>query len=238
MDSGIYKLDFSDNSFYIGRSVNIYSRYTKHVSLLKQGANGCKKLQNKYTQLKEIPSMSVLEKCSVDVLSVREEYWIKEYNAQKDGLNILPGGEDILYGENSPNSKYTNEQVLEIVYLLGEGSGATLENISNSTGVTVSAIRDIISGRTHSWVKNQYPEIYQKMKDAAASRKANSLKNLNPSANRKTLVYPKVVSPEGIVYEIDTLSAFCSKHNLTAPNLSKVLKGERPHHKGWKLECK
>jgi hypothetical protein len=69
-------------------------------------------------------------------------------------------------------------------------------------------------------------------------RRGNSLKNLNPFANKKTETYPELVSPEGEVFIVEHLTNFCNTHNLAASNLCKVLKGERKHHKGWKLKCK
>lgn len=35
---------------------------------------------------------------------------------------------------------------------------------------------------------------------------------------------------------VNGLTSFCEQHNLSAPNLHKVLKGKRTHHKGWRIE--
>lgn len=237
MTVGIYKLEFMDNSFYIGRSVSVESRYKNHISTLKRGTNHSTKLQNKFNNLQHLPILLILEECSLLALKEREVYWINFYNALNLGLNTFPGGEDLLYGEKHPNSKYTNVQIIETIKLLGVNYIDTLTHstISEITGVTVSTIKDIIGGRAHVWVKEKYPDLYKSMIDCKDIRRNNSLKNLNPFANKKTAIYPEIISPNGITYRVEHLTNFCNEHGLTASNLSKVFKGERNHHKGWKL---
>lgn len=237
MTVGIYKLEFKDSSFYIGRSVSIETRYKDHKATLRGGRNHSIKLQTKYNELKQLPILSILEVCSIPEIKIREEYWIKELNATVVGLNVRPGGDDLLFGEKHPNSKYTNLQVLEVVKMLGVeyNEAITHEIVSEVTGVSISTIKDIITGRAHLWIKDEYPELYSNMLLCKNKRRTNSLKNLNPYANKKTLVYPDIISPDGIVYTVEHLTNFCNEHGLTASNLSKVFKGERVHHKGWKL---
>ena len=43
----------------------------------------------------------------------------------------------------------------------------------------------------------------------------------------------ELTSPEGESYITASLCSFAKKYNLTAPNLRKVILGERKHHKGW-----
>ena len=43
----------------------------------------------------------------------------------------------------------------------------------------------------------------------------------------------ELTSPEGESHITASLCSFAKKYNLTAPNLRKVILGERKHHKGW-----
>jgi hypothetical protein len=43
----------------------------------------------------------------------------------------------------------------------------------------------------------------------------------------------ELISPDGESYITASLCSFAKKYNLTAPNLRKVVLGEREHHKGW-----
>lgn len=238
MTVGVYKLVFTDSTFYVGKSVNIESRFKDHCSQLIRGKSGCPKLQQKYNEIKKLPDIEIIEVTSIETLSGREVYWISELNAVRQGLNVIYGGQDTSVGEAHPNSKYSNEQIHLVLELLASSlpiySHADIEGITN---VKYTTIKDIISGKSHMWLKEAYPETYQKMLDTKALRKqVNSFANLNPQANKKTSEYPIVVSPQGVEYKIEHLSNFSKEHNLQASNLSHVLMGRRQHHKGWKLK--
>jgi hypothetical protein len=51
-------------------------------------------------------------------------------------------------------------------------------------------------------------------------------------AGRSTLTF---LSPDGIEITFTGLSEFCRENGLTQANMSKVLLGQRPHHKNWKF---
>lgn len=44
----------------------------------------------------------------------------------------------------------------------------------------------------------------------------------------------KFINPDGEIIEVRNLAKFCRDNNLTRPNMNKVLRGERSHHKGYK----
>lgn len=57
------------------------------------------------------------------------------------------------------------------------------------------------------------------------------------AATRRPNGYPIIVSPAGEEYEnITNLSKFCREHNLNAGNMTMVVNGHKPHHKGWKIK--
>jgi hypothetical protein len=43
----------------------------------------------------------------------------------------------------------------------------------------------------------------------------------------------ELVSPTGAVYTVTNLSTFCQEHDLQIGNISAVINGRRPHHRGW-----
>jgi hypothetical protein len=54
--------------------------------------------------------------------------------------------------------------------------------------------------------------------------------------SRKTITVYKIVSPDGIVFETTNgLSDFCKSKGLTYDMMLRVVRGKRPHHKGWKV---
>ena len=44
-----------------------------------------------------------------------------------------------------------------------------------------------------------------------------------------------LVSPSGLEITFIGLTEFCRENGLTQANISKVVMGQRPHHKGWRL---
>lgn len=47
--------------------------------------------------------------------------------------------------------------------------------------------------------------------------------------------YPPVISPDGTIYNIEVLTRFCKRHNLSAGCMSQVINHKSSSHKGWKV---
>lgn len=80
--SGIYCIEnIISGKRYVGQSINIYNRWTDHISLLNKRKHQNSHLQaswEKYSQ--EAFIFYVLEKCRIEDLDDKEQYWIEEYN--------------------------------------------------------------------------------------------------------------------------------------------------------------
>jgi len=47
----------------------------------------------------------------------------------------------------------------------------------------------------------------------------------------------ELTDPNGNIFvTTEGLVKFCEEHGLTPANLLKVIKGDRPHHKGWTIK--
>lgn len=162
MTVGIYLLHFEDvNEVYIGKSVDIHSRYLKHLAELRQDKHYNSKLQNLY-YTHGTPNIMILEECKESELNNAEITWIKEFDSFKNGINRTPGGEGGISGEDSPTAKHTESTYLEILTLLAT-TDFTAEYIANIVGATKDIVAHISSGRSHIYLKDKYPELYQKM---------------------------------------------------------------------------
>lgn len=236
MTSGIYRLNFPKENFYIGRSCNIESRIKGHKSDLKLGKHNSK-MQEAYTTLGSFISYDIIEECPLDAQIAREIYWIKETEAVEFGLNKSTGGYDICVGEANSSSKYSNSEIIEAFLALVEFPNTPLQSISKSTGISINVIKSISNSSRHGWLKDTYPIEYEALLSNSYIRAQNSLNNLTDKYQFKKLLseYPKIISPEGVLYTINTLGTFAKEHNLHEGNLSSVLNGRRKSHKGWKL---
>lgn len=77
MTSGIYLLKFKDETFYIGKSVNINKRWDQHYNSMSKG-NHAKLLQYAYNKC-GAPDGSVLQECHQDHIDILESYYINKY---------------------------------------------------------------------------------------------------------------------------------------------------------------
>lgn len=93
MKSGIYMIKCKETQkVYIGRSVNMKSRYQTHLSDMKNGRHGNPYLLNCFKKHgKEAFEFSILETCEPINLLEREYFWINFYDStnSKKGFNII-----------------------------------------------------------------------------------------------------------------------------------------------------
>lgn len=85
---GVYLLCFPNcEKPYIGQSEDIGTRYAQHIRKLKQN-KGARKVQKAYDQY-GLPSLVILEFCTIEELNEKESKYIKEFNSIKRGLNTV-----------------------------------------------------------------------------------------------------------------------------------------------------
>ena len=230
MTQGIYKLVFKNtDKVYIGQSIHIDKRFTTHLNELKNGTHSIK-LQEAYN-LYGLPELIVLEEVLYQNLDTAEERYIQLFNSVSNGFNSAhnaSGG--VSLGEANGRSKYSNIQIIEAVELMVEFPDISLKVLANTLNISWDTIKQISRGTQYKWLKDTIPETYSKLLNLKNTRKStgNSIKGIGKS-------YPKIQSPEGIVYEIDNGVLFSKEHNLQQSNLYQVLNGNRKSHKGWKL---
>jgi group I intron endonuclease len=229
MTIGIYLLKFKGTTkVYVGQSLRIEDRYTKHLYRLKNNLANYKmmKAYNMYGN----PYLEILLECSAeDDLDILENEAIDIFDAVNNGLNIntKAGGGSGLSGETHPKSKYSFDIIRKVFYLINQNM--SFKNISKITLVYVDTIRDISKGKAHRWLSQEFPEDYIKMLGFKGIREKNTAKD-------QGIIYPEIVCPNGNIYTITNLSAFAREHGLNKSHLSGVLNKKRLSHKGWKLK--
>ena len=88
MTVGIYSIVLKDSLVYVGKSDNIESRKASHVNALDRGVHSNYKLQRAYDEFKDSFKFNILQECADKDLLVLERFWIDEFNAEVDGLNL------------------------------------------------------------------------------------------------------------------------------------------------------
>ena len=232
MSCGIYILKFNGtDKVYVGQSVDINRRFTVHLGKLKNG-NANYKLQEAY-KLFGNPTLEILCECSRQELNYIELEAFNVYDSVNNGYNIATEPDVHLEGHRNGAAKYTKEEIEGVFELLLDINNRYVDIHLNS-GVSIATIRHIANGEAHTWLKEAYPDKYlvlESMRGVARQSEGNSAKS-------RGIVYPPIVSPEGIEYTVTNAASFAKEHKLDASALVKVLK-RRPKyysHKGWKLK--
>lgn len=225
MTIGIYKLSFTGtDKVYIGQSLNIERRFIDHKRKLLQGTHTCK-MQGAYSSY-GMPAIEIIEECSASSLSTLELDYISKYNSVKAGYNILDNEYPILYGENNGFSSYSNEVYKEILMLLSNKNNS-IKYIAEKTGATYEVVKNVASGRCHSWLEDELPDEYNKVQEIQkADNRVYTYIKLSKS-------YPNLISPEGEMYELDHQTSFAKEHGLSQSSISDLISGRRKSHKGW-----
>jgi len=225
MTTGIYKLIFNNtNKIYIGKSLCIEERYNTHLRTFNDRSAAKKLLQAYDTYGK--PSISILEICTAATLSDRETYYINAYNVVEDGFNTQKVSDEMprLYGEEHPQSLYSNRQIEEVFLNLIQYK-LTHQEIADLTKVSKNMVNAVAAGTCHAWLRDDYPKEY-----------ADFFNNKPAYGNSKERgkVYPTIKDPNGIVYDnIDNIRKFSREHNLPYSSLNSLLNFRCNSTKGW-----
>lgn len=227
MTCGIYRLIFKNtDKTYIGQSYNIENkRYNEHLNSFKNNT-ASKRLQEAYT-LFGTPSLEILCECTEKELNNAEDDAIEIFDSINNGFNtrkVSSGG--LCVGEEHGRSKVSNETIINIFNILVDFPEKTLRDISKDIWVPLSIVEHISDLSRHLWLKDTFPEKYNLLE---------KLKGNRQNANNKGIIYPKIVSPDGLEYIPETLKPFAREHNLDSGALLRLFKGKVKTHKGWKL---
>lgn len=229
MTIGIYCLSFGDSdAVYIGQSINIERRYKRHINRLsKETLNSCRntKLLKAFLKYGQ-PEISILETSSTDNLDNLEIYWIKEFNSIKGGLNICAGGKSG-WGVDNGSSVYTVEQVLKVFHMLADDSCYTYPDIFKHTLLPISFISSIATGATHSWLEDDYLDLYNRMEGLNDNRrtKSNVQGHTKITSESRGITYPIIIDLEGAEYNVISARGFSKEHGVDPGNLIKMLDG-------------
>lgn len=140
---------------YIGQSLDAKERFKSHCKGNYDNSLIDKAIQ-KYG--KEHFWFEVLES-QIENYNEREKYWIKYYNSLKPfGYNILTGGEEppIYYGNEHPNVKITDEDVLKLKIDLAK-TDISLSQLAEKYNISKRQILRINQGISRAILGEKYP---------------------------------------------------------------------------------
>lgn len=119
---GIYKItNISNKKVYIGQSKYIEKRWTEHIRLLEKGKHHSLKLQRSWDKHgKNKFKFEIIEECEIDMLNIKEQYWIDYYNAVIKGFNIVNVGETPIITKQKLKNKKNKQRYDDFIIKLEE----------------------------------------------------------------------------------------------------------------------
>lgn len=119
---------------------------------------------------------------------------------------------------------YEKDKYIEILFRVANTEDQ-LTYVAKELKVPVDLLYSICSGNSHRYLAEEYPVEYSRMLAKLGSR----------SSSTRSIPYPALVSPNGMVHHITNVAAFAREYGLHASNITQVLNSNRKSHKGWKL---
>lgn len=231
MSSGIYFIEINDK-YYIGQSINMSRRLSRHLSDLKSNTHYNIKLQNAYNKY-GYANMDTLEECSIASLGNLEIVYIKEFDSIDQGYNINEGGKSSSgHGYNSSAAKYTRYQWIQALDLLQEYTNKVV-SVSTTTGISVEALSHMIEGDTHLWLKEEFPDKYTKMLELRAARFKYSLANKNYTNKIEAFLVQNIATKE--IKEVLCIKSFAREYKIDSGDLSRLRRGIAKRVGSWRL---
>lgn len=217
MTCGIYLLSFNNtHKVYIGQSINIEHRYTRHLAKLRSNTHSIK--LNEAYKLYGIPDYEILEQCEENKLNELEAYHIKLWDAITDGFNSaeLIGVYNKQNGDTNPASKYTNNQIEEVFDYLLHDSTTPLNYIKEDTGVSIGVIYAIGRGELHKWLstKPDYDKMLLMYKNRYTKEDTTLIESIfNNLVEDSSITYSELVNKYKVSYQI--IASLATGHGYT-----------------------
>lgn len=225
--TGIYTISFKNsksNKVYIGSASKksgeiknnngFYSRWCRHLHMLKNNKHHSIALQNAYNKYGDSNIVfSILEECIPSICIKREQFYIDKYNSFNKGYNGRPIANNNL-GHKQPDKqkniiknkykKIRDSISQKVINLYNENK--TTREISNKLNISRGVITKIF--------------------------KENNIKGKNIAFYKKIKLFQYMLSGE-FIKEWDNIN-LCSSEIKTEPNSIKdVLNGRSKHAKGF-----
>jgi hypothetical protein len=227
MTVGIYKLNFKNtDKVYIGQSLKIENRVTRHLNSFKINTNS-HKLMSAYNTYGYC-SYDIVCECLPEELDSAENEAIEIWNSVDEGFNTRYNaiGKTSLVGDKAPGSIYSNKQILKVFFSLLD-SDELYRHIAEQVGVSRECVKGIAAGTRHTWLAKDYPKEHLLLMNKKNLRSGSILERYGNTIALK--------HDNGTVEEVSNIRQFCLKHSLDDGHLGKVINKKQISHKGWRL---
>lgn len=231
MISGIYQISNKKTGWrYIGSATNVANRWATHRNELNAGKHSNSILQRSWDKHgEEAFEFSIIEEVPKEALLVAEQHWIditwgkKLYNRRRDASSNLGV-------RHTPESKKRMSEAQRALPVTPAKIAARNAHGNKIRGRKQSEIhkQKIAEGNRG---KVNSPEAIDRMRRAALNRSEDHTSKISESLSKNWIV----TDPEGVETKVRNLTQWAKERGLIAPHLYSVAKGERKHHRQYKV---
>lgn len=236
MSSGIYQIrNLVNGKIYIGKGVDIGSRWSKHKRLLNANKHYNIHLQRAWNNYGGNSfDFSILEHCPIEQLDEREKYHIAIYKAEGLAYNLTDGGEGMLGNvptiETRAKLSKINKGKKRHPFTEEHKAKIGLGNLGKKKSAEEIARRvEKQKGQKRAPFSEEH-KLKIGLAQKGKPRSQKSMKALLASHVQQWIV----INPSGETIEVENLKAFCRISGLDQRHMSNVAHGKEKHHKGWK----
>ncbi len=169
MSACIYGIKNKVNSkYYIGQTINLPGRKSRHIRLLRKNEHHSKYLQNSWNKYgEENFTFEIIEEgLSLEDVKERETYWIQKignYNMDKNGRNpytkeAIQNMSDAHIGNRSP-SRLLSDQEVKYCLAINEFMGECERPLSKLFNCNRIVFRNLFHGKGYRDIVEQYNQL-------------------------------------------------------------------------------
>lgn len=214
---------------YIGQSIDIEDRVKKHNLHLLKGTHSLK-MNNAYKEYGEF-EWEIIKECTEEELNASEKYYIKLFNANTSGFNTYEDFAEapIFKGiENGKVKKYRIPIYLNVLTNTLKYPEYTKNDIAKISEATLQEVDALWVAKSFKWLEDIYPEQYLKVQELRGVRQSGGR-----TAEQQGIIYPTILSPEFIEYNVTNAKAFAREYMLDTADFSNMLNFKVASVKGW-----
>ena len=213
---------------YIGKSIDIESRFKSHLKTAERGEGyHIHSSISKYGL--ENFDFNILEECLEEDLNEREIYYIKKFNSFENGYNLTAGG-DGFNSFSSPTSKFSEDEIISIREHYNKRTYSGYFEMMTDlypNRVDEKTFMSIFNGKSYPGIK---PEVFTNENLLWYESQSKKLKRKTGEKHGMSILTDKQVLELRVLYNFITVKDLKKIFSLSSSGIEHLVQGTRFTH--------